>query len=84
MTEQPPQTLVLIQDTQVSQVPQARQVTKVGQETKATRDIQVSQVPQACQVGEVRHVTTTHSSNTIGKKGTVKYKYISIHYNNYI
>ena len=78
MTEQPPQTLVLIQDTQVSQVPQARQ------ETKATRDIQVSQVPQACQVGEVRHVTTTHSSNTIGKKGTVKYKYISIHYNNYI
>ena len=23
-----------------------------------------------------------HSSNTIGKKGTVKYKYMSVHYNN--
>ena len=52
------------QDKKVSQVPQARHVTEVGQDTQAGQvtevgqDSKVTQVPQARQVTKPRHSST--------------------------
>ena len=62
------QDIEAVQDTQVSQVPQASQIGEVGQDTQATQDTQVRQVTQ-CTIRKTRYTIRIH---------------ISVHYRNHM